>query len=255
MRAGTRLRAAAAAYQEILNHERYSEILVKLGNGIVDLRLLRAVNPNFITIIKYDPTFIDELKEYVTKYDDYMLLGTNNMPRTVRGEISYWRRLLDVPSLKLRKFFQSQPTTTIVVHLRSLKPDIFKNLSRNERMNYAQAFSDNIITPFVNSLPEPNAPNLNRANNANTRRNIRWKNVPLNSLNNKNESIGGHTFQVGNKAVKLWKNYYVTLRTLRGITQTNASNVYNMRGKKVIGKNPWTRNDILRKNIEFVKFV
>lgn len=259
MRVSTRLRTAATVYQDILRHERANEILIKLGNGIVDRRLLRTVNPFMNELLKYDPTFIDELKEYVTKYDDYMLLPNEyNLPRNLRGRITRWRELIGVPSLKLRKFFQSRPTVSAMVHLRSLRPKIHRTLSREQRVNVQNVFYDEVVYPYFNlvSAPENNSTlNLNRTNKANTRRNINWKNVSLNSLNNKNESIGGHTFKVGDKAVKLWKNHYVTLRTLRGLTQKNASNVYNMRGTSVIGKNPWTRNNILRKNIEFVKFV
>ena len=258
MRVSTRLRTAATVYQHILRHERANEILIKLGNGIVDRRLLRTVNPFMNDLLKYDPTFIDELKEYVTKYDDYMLLPNEyNLPRNFRGRIAQWRRVLHVPSLKLRKFFQSQRIVTPRVHLRSLQPDFFRTLSREQRVDAENAFVYDVLGPYTLILfPENSSTlNLNRTNKANTRRNINWKNVPLNSLNNKNESIGGHTFKVGDKAVKLWKNHYVTLRTLRGLTQKNASNVYNMRGTSVIGKNPWTRNDVLRKNIEFVKFV
>lgn len=234
---------------------------------------------------------IKDLSDYVRAKDDYQFVRQVTIRRGANDHVAHDRRLLGVRNLKLRILWNkvvrmsnrsgglstNQLVQATEAHLKSLVRSSGGNPDRLMDSYHWRDFSREFATMTMawgsgpdgvwngdnNSNSNSNSDNnnnstrmnLNRVNSANTRKNIQWKNVRLNSLNNKNESIGGSTFQVGNKAVKLWRNHYVSLRTLRGLTKNNASDVYNKRQNAVIAKNPWTRNDILRKNIEFVKFV
>lgn len=230
---------------------------------------------------------IKDLSDYVRAKDDYQFVRQVTIGRGANDHVAYDRRFLGVPNLKLRILWNkvvrmsnrsgglstNQLVQATEAHLKSLVRSSGGDIDRLMDSDHWGEFSRDLATMTMawgsgpdgawngnwNNINNNNnnvtRMNLNRVNSANTRKNIQWKNVRLNSLNNKNESIGGSTFQVGNKAVKLWRNHYVSLRTLRGLTKNNASNVYNRRQNAVIAKNPWTRNVILRKNIEFVKFV
>lgn len=210
--------------------------------------------------------FVKKFSDYVREKDDYKIFEAvnNSLSTQVKRVIVYARRHLKVKNLKLRmlniKFFnrlESARENGDSVTRKNFESITKRHLkSLNPKKEISPVVVDKIVSLFVDAFYRNNINvNLNRSNNANTRRNIRWKNVRLNSLNNKNDSIGGTTFNVGNKAVKLWQNYYVSLRTLRGLSKKNASNVFNMNQNDTVTKNPWTRNNILRKNIEFVQFV
>jgi hypothetical protein len=207
---------------------------------------------------------VKKFSDFVRAKDDFRLLEGSGFTRA-RGAIIQARRHLKVKNLKLRilnnKFYKKLENAN--ENSRTVTRKDFESITKrhlkslNPKKDVSPVIVNKIVSLFVDQGYYKNRinRNLNRANNANTRKNIGWKNVRLNSLNNKNDSIGGTTFNVGNKAVRLWRNYYVSLRTLRGLTKKNASNVFNLNQNDTVSKNPWTRNNILRKNIEFVQFV
>lgn len=234
------------------------------------LQFMRRGSPVRDSVLKKR---VKDLSDYVRAKDDYHLI-TEYADRF----LSRLRRIFKVPNLKLRILWNkalrlsdrtgglnsNQLKALTRRHLNSVlkTSKVWRGFDNDVKKSVVNTLVTEVIAwgsgefgEWRNNNNNTTPMNLNRSNSANTRKNIQWKNVRLNSLNNKNESIGGSTFQVGNKAVKLWRNHYVSLRTLRGLTKNNASNVYNMRQNAVIAKNPWTRNNILRKNIEFVKFV
>ena len=92
---------------------------------------------------------------------------------------------------------------------------------------------------------------------------VQRRNVPLNT--NRTDPISGYNFRVGNNAVYIGHNRYVTENSLlrlikRTNTNTNITNIktlYNLNPNENITVNPFTTttNLLYRRNLNFVKFV
>ena len=90
---------------------------------------------------------------------------------------------------------------------------------------------------------------------------VQRRNVPLNT--NRNDHISGHIFIVGNNALNLGYNRYLTEKSLLNWIKTknnktnitNINTLYSLSPNTNIVVNPFTRQPLLRKNLNFVKFV
>ena len=97
--------------------------------------------------------------------------------------------------------------------------------------------------------------------NSSTKILIPRKNVPLNT--NRNDPISGYNFSVGNNALNLGYNRYLTENSLlKWIKEknpsTNITNIitlYYLSPNTKIVSNPFTRQPLFRRNLNFVKFV
>ena len=87
------------------------------------------------------------------------------------------------------------------------------------------------------------------------------RNVPLNT--NRNDPMSGYNFSVGNNALNLGYNKYVTEKSLLNWIKTknsrtnitNINTLYSLDPNRNIVPNPFTRQPLFRRNINFVKFV
>ena len=108
---------------------------------------------------------------------------------------------------------------------------------------------------------------LNITKNSSTRfeniplRPVQRRNVPLN--NNRNDPISGYIFRVGNNALNLGYNKYLTEKSLLNWIKTknkytnitNINTLYSLSPNTNIVLNPFTRQPLFRRNLNFVKFV
>ena len=87
------------------------------------------------------------------------------------------------------------------------------------------------------------------------------RNVPLNT--NRNDPISGYNFSVGNNAIHLGYNRYLTdnsllnwIKTKKPSTNiTNINTLYSLDPNRNIVPNPFTRQPLFRRNLNFVRFV
>jgi len=85
--------------------------------------------------------------------------------------------------------------------------------------------------------------------------------VPLNTK--RNDPISGYNFSVGNNALNLGYNRYLTEKSLLNWIKTkkpstnitNINTLYSLDPNRNIVSNPFTRQPLLRRNINFVEFV
>ena len=110
-------------------------------------------------------------------------------------------------------------------------------------------------------------PGLSITKNSSTRfehiplRPVQRRNVPLNT--NRNDPISGYTFRVGNNALNLGYNKYLTEKSLLNWIKTknkytnitNINTLYSLSPNTNIVLNPFTRQPLFRRNLNFVKFV
>jgi hypothetical protein len=90
---------------------------------------------------------------------------------------------------------------------------------------------------------------------------VQRRNVPLN--NNRNDPISGYIFRVGNNALNLGYNKYLTEKSLLNWIKTknkytnitNINTLYSLSPNTNIVLNPFTRQPLFRRNLNFVKFV
>ena len=90
---------------------------------------------------------------------------------------------------------------------------------------------------------------------------VQRRNVPLNT--NRNDPISGYIFSVGNNALNLGYNKYVTEKSLLNWIKTknnktnitNINTLYSLSPNTNIVVNPFTRQPLFRRNLNFVKFV
>ena len=90
---------------------------------------------------------------------------------------------------------------------------------------------------------------------------VQRRNVPLN--NNRNDPISGYIFRVGNNALNLGYNKYLTEKSLlnwiktknKNTNITNINTLYSLSPNTNIVVNPFTRQPLFRRNLNFVKFV
>ena len=90
---------------------------------------------------------------------------------------------------------------------------------------------------------------------------VQRRNVPLNT--NRNDPISGHNFIVGNNALNLGYNRYLTENSLlnwiktknKNTNITNIKTLYSLSPNTNIVVNPFTRQPLFRRNLNFVKFV
>jgi len=84
------------------------------------------------------------------------------------------------------------------------------------------------------------------------------RNVPLNT--NRNDPISGYNFSVGNNAIHIGYNKYLTENSLLNWIktknkETNINTLYSLDPNTNVVINPFTRQPLFRRNINFVKFV
>jgi len=87
------------------------------------------------------------------------------------------------------------------------------------------------------------------------------RNVPLNTK--RNDPISGYNFSVGNNALNLGYNKYLTEKSLlnwiktknNNTNITNINTLYSLSPNTEIVINPFTRQPLFRRNLNFVKFV
>ena len=90
---------------------------------------------------------------------------------------------------------------------------------------------------------------------------VQRRNVPLNT--NRNDPISGYIFRVGNNALNLGYNKYLTEKSLLNWIKTKNENtnittintLYSLSPNTNIVVNPFTRQPLFRRNLNFVKFV
>ena len=90
---------------------------------------------------------------------------------------------------------------------------------------------------------------------------VQRRNVPLNT--NRNDPISGYNFSVGNNALNLGYNRYLTENSLlnwiktknKNTNITNIKTLYSLSPNTNIVVNPFTRQPLFRRNLNFVKFV
>lgn len=90
---------------------------------------------------------------------------------------------------------------------------------------------------------------------------VQRRNVPLNT--NRNDPISGYIFSVGNNALNLGYNKYLTEKSLLNWIKTKNENtnittintLYSLSPNTNIVVNPFTRQPLFRRNLNFVKFV
>ena len=90
---------------------------------------------------------------------------------------------------------------------------------------------------------------------------VQRRNVPLNT--NRNDPISGYNFIVGNNALNLGYNRYLTEKSLLNWIKTknnktnitNINTLYSLSPNTNIVLNPFTRQPLFRRNLNFVKFV
>jgi len=90
---------------------------------------------------------------------------------------------------------------------------------------------------------------------------VQRRNVPLNT--NRNDHISGYNFRVGNNAIHIGYNRYLTENSLlnwikaknNNTNITNINTLYSFDPNTKIVINPFTRQPMFRKNLNFVKFV
>ena len=147
-------------------------------------------------------------------------------------------------------------------NLLSSLPDEINNLTNLERLDVTR-------NPLLRIIPKTlNRGGLEVIKNSSTRferkivrKPIQRKNVPLNT--NRNDPISGHIFRVGNNALNLGYNKYLTEKSLLNWIKTknnktnitNINTLYSLNSNENVVINPFTRQPLLRKNLNFVKFV
>ena len=90
---------------------------------------------------------------------------------------------------------------------------------------------------------------------------VQRRNVPLNT--NRNDPISGYIFSVGNNALNLGYNRYLTEKSLLNWIKTKNNNtnitniniLYSFDPNTKIVINPFTKQPLFRRNLNFVKFV
>jgi Leucine-rich repeat (LRR) protein len=90
---------------------------------------------------------------------------------------------------------------------------------------------------------------------------VQRRNVPLNTK--RNDPISGYNFRVGNNALNFGYNRYLTEKSLLNWIKTknkytninNINALYSLSPNTNIVPNPFTRQPLFRRNINFVKFV
>lgn len=81
---------------------------------------------------------------------------------------------------------------------------------------------------------------------------IEWEQKIVNNLPNNN--ISSNTFKNGAKAIKIDRFRYVTQNTLERLASRSASSMFAERNKnKVMFENPFTRQNVKRSDLQFVK--
>lgn len=81
---------------------------------------------------------------------------------------------------------------------------------------------------------------------------IEWEQKIVNNL--PNNDISTNTFKDGAKAIKIDRFRYVTQNTLERLANRSASSMFAERNKnKVMFENPFTRQNVTRGDLQFVK--
>jgi len=152
----------------------------------------------------------------------------------------------------------------------NLKNLQFLNLYGNNLTSLPESIGNLTNLKFLNLQNNPNLTYINGSlyrnglrimKNSSTKFIIPRKNVPLNT--NRNDPISGYNFSVGNNALNLGYNRYLTENSLlKWIKEknpsTNITNIitlYYLSPNTKIVSNPFTRQPLFRRNLNFVKFV
>ena len=80
--------------------------------------------------------------------------------------------------------------------------------------------------------------------------NIRWERKVLNNL--PNNQISFNTFKNGDKAIKIDNYRYITPTTFNKLSKVPTREAFQSRPSKVLFKNPFTRQNVSRKDLKFV---
>ena len=122
--------------------------------------------------------------------------------------------------------------------------------------------------PNLRIIPKSlDRPDLRITKNSSTRfehiplRPVQRRNVPLNTK--RNDPISGNNFRVGNNALNLGYDKYLTEKTLLkwiktknpSTNITNINTLYSLSPNTNIVLNPFTKRPLFRRNLNFVKFV
>jgi len=86
-------------------------------------------------------------------------------------------------------------------------------------------------------------------NKNNKNKTIEWKNVSLKNM--PQDPISHDNFKPGQKAVRINK-MYLAPKSFRSLARTSMKNANNFNGNKVLFKNPMTRQNVRKNDIEFV---
>jgi len=208
----------------------------EIGN-LKNLRLLSLGGPNLLTKL---PSSIGNLKNLKELYLNYNYL--TKLPSSI-GNLT-----------QLRELVLSDNDLTEL-------PESIGNLRNLERL-------DLIRNPDLRTIPRTlDRSDLRITKNNSTRferiplRPVQRKNVPLNT--NRNDPISGYIFRVGNNALNLGYNKYLTEKSLLNWIKTknnktnitNINTLYSLSPNTNIVSNPFTRQPLFRRNLNFVKFV
>jgi len=84
---------------------------------------------------------------------------------------------------------------------------------------------------------------------------IEWKNKNVDFRNVNTNLVSLNNFKNGNKAIKFKatnKNVYLSPNSFAGLARKSMQNAYNMNSNAIVFKNPITRENVRRGDIEFV---
>jgi hypothetical protein len=80
--------------------------------------------------------------------------------------------------------------------------------------------------------------------------NIRWERKVLNTL--PNNQISFNTFKNGDKAIKIDNYRYITPTTFNKLSKIPTREAFQARPSTILFKNPFTRQNVSRKDLKFV---
>ena len=218
-----------------LQDNELTSIPPQIGN-LKNLRFLSLYGPNFLTEL---PSSIGNLEKLQSLYLEGNYL--KSLPSSIGN-------LKNLESLNLdNNYLKSLPSS--IGNLKKLK---FLMLNSN---------------PSLRIIPRSlDRSGLRISKSSSTKfeiviKPVQRRNVPLNT--NRNDPISGYNFSVGNKAVNLGYNRYLTEKSLlnwiktknNNTNITNINTLYSLDPNTKIVINPFTKQPLFRRNLNFVKFV
>jgi Leucine-rich repeat (LRR) protein len=214
----------------------YSNNLTSFPKDIINLKNLRHLNLG-INKLSSIPKEIGNLKKI-----DVLNLSGNNLT-SIPKEIGNIRELMHL-------FLFNNKLTSLPKEIINLKNLNKLYLTDNPNLKYINRslYREGLVITknFSTKIYPPNPPIQK----------IR-RNVYLNKNNyNHKDHIAFTNFNVGNNAVKIGTKYYLEDTLLKLAKKfNNINHVYKSDPTKKILRDPYTRQNVLRKNLTFVKFV